>query len=549
MSLVGAARSNVPIPSLDIKRLGEAFRNGRIDCRNLVEQCVQRIKEQSSTVGAFTQLRPLAALSADAEASHQRISTGAALGPLDGIPIAIKENFAADSLGLNAGCGSALLNPNTDSNLSAADADMVRALKAAGALVLGSTSMDEFAMGNSGTTNASQPRGLEGLRDQTTVTRNPLDLSRVPGGSSGGSAAAVSSRQCFFALGSDTGGSVRLPASYCGVVGLKPTYGSFSRGGLTAYASSLDCPGILGANVSDVRIGFDTLREGLKQLDYVRDMNCILEDSRHTSASQGTVQTVGIPKEWMESSAIPHHLRETIEDWKKVLSSMPDITVKEVSLSASTQGALAAYYVLALTEASSNLMRFDGLRYGGRLETDPELVKMLRDPSANLRDLAKRVRGALFGPEVQRRILVGTFALMRDTRESYYLQAAKVRRLVSEQMHAVLRSECDVLLSPCALGAAPCIEDVGEIAGRASEVEDYINDLFTVPASLAGLPAVTIPGKFIDVDVDEGCSGPAPLPLGLQLIGPAFGERKLLDFAAAVEVRLDEHLEIDAEPY
>jgi aspartyl-tRNA(Asn)/glutamyl-tRNA(Gln) amidotransferase subunit A len=407
-------------------------------------------------------------------------------GILAGVPVAVKDNISTD--GIPTTCCSKILEGYTPPY----DAHVVERLKSEGAIVIGKTNMDEFAMGTSTETSCYGP------------TLNPWDTGKVPGGSSGGSAAVIAADEAPVSLGSDTGGSVRCPASYCGVVGLKPTYGTVSRYGLISYANSLEQIGPLANNVSDVAIMMDVIGGHDS-----RDSTSVSQKTEYQNALKDDVNglKIGIPEEYFGDGIDPkveesiwnaiHKFEDMGATWEKV--SMPN-----------TSYALSAYYIIAMSEASSNLARFDGTRYGYRADGD------------NWHVMASRTRAQGFGTEVQRRILLGTYALSAGYYDKYYLKALKVRTLVKQDFENAL-SNVDVLMTPTMPTTA---FKLGE------KIKDplslYLADVNTVPVNLAGVPSISVPCGFSD-----------GLPIGLQIIGKHFDESTILQAAYSFEQNTD----------
>ena len=443
--------------------------------------------ERARSLNAFITETPDLAL-ALAEAADARRERGGTAGPMDGIPIAVKDLFCTG--GVSTTAGSHILDgftPPYDSTVTAN-------LKRAGAVMLGKTNMDEFAMGSANMTSYFGP------------VKNPWkggdgrDL--VPGGSSGGSTAAVAARLCLGAIGTDTGGSIRQPASFCGIVGLKPTYGRCSRWGIVAFASSLDQAGPMARTVRDAAVmlgamaGHDPRDSTSAPVD-VPDFEAAL------SAGGGGLK-VGIPKEYV----VDGMAAEIGGLWEKGAAWLKESGAEIVDVSLPhTKYALPAYYIVAPAEASSNLARYDGVRYGLRVTGD------------SLDEMYENTRGAGFGAEVRRRVLIGTYVLSAGYYHAYYLKAQKVRTLIAEDFRRVFET-VDVLLTPTAPSAAFAIGEKMD-----DPIAMYLNDVFTVPASLAGLPAISVPA---------GLSA-GGLPLGLQLIGRPFDEETVLGAAHALE--------------
>jgi aspartyl-tRNA(Asn)/glutamyl-tRNA(Gln) amidotransferase subunit A len=404
--------------------------------------------------------------------------------PLGGIPVALKDNINA--LGDGCTCGSKILAPYR----SPYDATVTRRLRNAGALLLGRTNMDEFAMGSSTEHSAFHP------------TANPWDTSRIPGGSSGGSAAVVAARTAIAALGSDTGGSIRQPAAFCGCVGLKPTYGRVSRYGLVAFASSLDQIGPLTRTVGDAAL----LLQAIAGHDPMENTSRPIEVPDYSAALGKPVRglRIGVPREYFIAGidpAVDNAVRQAI-DWYAAQGA----TIVETTLPHSA-AALDAYYIIAPAEASANLARFDGVRYGARIPSD-EMIALYR-----------RTREAGFGPEVKRRIILGTYVLSSGYYEAYYHRAQKVRHLIRRDFENAFQS-CDLLLTPTT--PTPPFR-AGEKLG--DPLTMYLADIFTIAANLSGVPALSLPCGFT----------PEPLPIGFQLMAPHFGEPSLLTAAHAYE--------------
>jgi aspartyl-tRNA(Asn)/glutamyl-tRNA(Gln) amidotransferase subunit A len=409
-------------------------------------------------------------------------------GPLAGIPIAIKENISTK--GLSTTCSSKILQ----GYVPPYDAHVIERLKEAGAVILGKTNMDEFAMGTSTESSCYGP------------TFNPWDMSRVPGGSSGGSAAVVAAGEAPISLGSDTGGSVRCPAAYCGVVGLKPTYGCISRYGLISYANSLEQIGPLATTVSDIA----TIMDVVAGYDS-RDSTSINRENNYSDALKDDVKgmKIGVPEEYF-GEGIDKDVEKSVWD---AISKFEDMgaTYEKVSMP-HTKYALASYYIIAMSEASSNLARFDGTRYGLRAEGE------------NWHVMASKTRAEGFGTEVKRRILLGTYALSAGYHDKYYLKALKVRTLVKQDFDKAL-ANVDVLMAPTMPASA---FKIGE------KIEDplslYLADVNTVPINLAGVPSISVPCGFVD-----------DMPVGLQIIGKQFDENTIIKAAYSFEQNTNHH--------
>lgn len=437
-----------------------------------------RIEKEDKDIHAFLSLSKEDALQA-ARASDTRREAGKALGPLDGVPVALKNNICVDGWATTAG------SKSLESYIAPYDATVVKRLKAAGAILVGATNMDEFAMGSSTETSAFG------------VTKNPRDLSKVPGGSSGGSAAAVAAGFVPLALGSDTGGSVRQPASLCGVVGFKPSYGVVSRFGLIAMASSLDQIGPFANSVSEARMLFDVIR-GVDPKDAT---TVVCEPSRRMTSMKGL--RIGVPKEFF-LAGMDEAVRASVESALARCEEQGAILVP-LSLP-SVDYALATYYVLMPCEVSSNLARIDGLRFGLRAKGD------------SLSEVYEHSREEGFGPEVKRRILLGTWALSKGYQDAYYKKALAVRDLIRSQMITAF-SSVDVIASP----TSPTVAwDLG--AKFSDPLAMYLSDIYTISANLAGLPALSVP-----------CGKAYNLPVGLQFMGAPFTDDLVLDVGELYE--------------
>ena len=455
----------------------------------LTEASLKRIAETDEKIGAFLTLDEEGARKT-AKRLDEHLASGGERGLLFGLPAGIKDNLVTE--GLRTTCASRFL----ENYIPIYDATVVEKLRDAQAVTIGKLNMDEFAMGSSNENSAFKP------------VHNPWDLSCVPGGSSGGSAAAVAAGQVYFALGSDTGGSIRQPAAYCGVVGLKPTYGLVSRFGLVAFASSLDQVGPVTKNVEDAAYVLQTIAGH----DPKDSTSANVEIPDYISALTGDVSglRIGVPKEYMGEGVDPK-VKACVLEALKTLESLGAVC-EEVSLP-HTEYAVAAYYLLASSEASSNLARFDGVRYGVRAKN-----------AENLMDLYLRSRSEGFGPEVKRRIMLGTYALSSGYYDAYYLKAQKVRTLIKRDFDQVFE-KFDLIAGPTT--PTPAFK-IGE---RISDpLTMYLNDILTIPVNLAGVPAISVPCGFAD-----------GLPVGLQIIGKPFGETAVLRAAHAFESHTDHH--------
>lgn len=475
---------NLTLPEVHNKLHAKEF-----SVSELVAASYARIGKVEEQVRAYLTLDEEGA-QATARRLDDKLAAGEERGLLFGLPAGIKDNIVTE--GLRTTCASQFLR-NFD---PVYDATVVKKLKVADTVTLGKLNMDEFAMGGSNENSSFYP------------ARNPWNLDHVPGGSSGGSAAAVAAGEAYFTLGSDTGGSIRQPASYCGVVGLKPTYGRVSRFGLVAFASSLDQIGPLTKNVEDSAY----VLQAISGYDAMDSTSANVEVPDFLSALTGDVKglRIAVPKEYI-GEGVDASVKETVLAGLKELESL-GATWEEVSLP-HTEYAVASYYLLASSEASSNLARFDGVRYGVRAE-NPD----------NLLDMYHRSRSEGFGSEVKRRIMLGTYALSSGYYDAYYLKAQKVRTLIKNDFDEVFKNY-DVIIGPTAPTTAFKL---------GSQVDNpltmYLNDILTIPVSLAGVPAISVPCGFAD-----------GLPVGMQIIGKAFDESTVLRVAHAFEQHTEYH--------
>ncbi len=464
--------------------------SGQITSEELTRQYLAAIQAREPTLKAFLHVAGDAALE-QARAIDVKRKRGEPVGNLGGLPVAVKDNICAR--GQPATCGSKILQNYQPPY----DAHVIARLRQADAVLIGRTNMDEFAMGSSTENSAFQ------------VTRNPWDPERVPGGSSGGSAAAVAACLTPLALGSDTGGSIRQPASFCGVVGVKPSYGRVSRFGLVAFGSSLDQIGPLAHDVPSAAL----LLEAIAGHD-PRDSTSIAEAVPSFSETvDEPVKTLvlGVAKEYFGEGLDPE-VEKAVREALKIYESL-GATIREVSLPHSRYG-IAVYYLVATAEASSNLARYDGVHFGHRSAS--------RD---NLIDMVKHSRGEGFGAEVKRRIMLGTYALSSGYKDAYYLKALKVRRLIREDFDKVFET-CNAVVGPTT--PTPPFK-AGEKS--ADPLQMYLADIYTITANLAGIPGVSLPCGFTK----------AGLPIGLQILGPPFEENKLLRIARMYEKATDWH--------
>ncbi|MGZ3624416.1 MAG: Asp-tRNA(Asn)/Glu-tRNA(Gln) amidotransferase subunit GatA [Ktedonobacteraceae bacterium] len=473
---------------LTIHQAGELLREHKISSVELTRAHLDRIRDVDDKVKAFTLVTEDLALQQAREAD-QRLKSGAALSPLTGIPLAIKDLICTK--GIATTCGSNMLKDFKPPF----DATVMEKLNATGAVMLGKTNMDEFAMGSSTEHSAF------------FITRNPWDLERAPGGSSGGSSAAVGAGMAMGALGSDTGGSIRQPASLCNVVGLKPTYGRVSRYGLVAFASSLDQIGPFARNAHDAAL----ILQAITGPDS-RDSTCAPNPvPDYTSVLNGSIKglRIGVPEEYWVEGTQPGIVKEVRNDIEKLREMGAEI--REVSLPHTKYG-VPVYYIIAPAEASANLARYDGVKYGYSYRDTNDMWEAL-----------EKTRQFGFGQEVKRRIMLGTYALSSGYYDAYYKQAEKVRTLITEDFTRAFE-QVDILVSP----ASPSVAfKIGEIS---DPYEMYLQDVFTIPANLAGICGVSIPGGFSN-----------GLPVGLQLLGNFFAEDLILRVADAFERVTDYH--------
>ena len=464
--------------------LGAAIKKGETTAVEAAESCFARMKEMEPEVHAFINLDEERAMD-QAKKVQKEIEEGKLAGPLAGVPVAVKDNICTK--GLATTCGSRML----EHFVPPYDAFAARKLKEAGMVILGKANMDEFAMGS--TTETSW----------YGVTRNPRNTQHVPGGSSGGSCAAVAAGECFAALGSDTGGSIRQPSSFCGVTGIKPTYGTVSRQGLVAYGSSLDQIGPIGKDVADCA----ALLQVIAGHDPADSTSLEREpwDFSESLKGDGAGLRVGLPRDYF-GEGLDEDVRRAVLQVAENLKEQ-GAAVEEFDLGL-VPYAIPAYYVIASAEASSNLSRFDGVKYGFRAEG-----------AEGLHDMYKKTRSQGFGPEVKRRIMLGSFVLSSGYYDAYYLKALRTKALIKQAFDKAF--ECyDVILAPAAPTTAP---KLGE--SLQDPLKMYMGDIYTVSVNLAGLPAICLP---CGAD-KEG------LPIGVQMIADCFGENKMIQAARAWE--------------
>lgn len=464
--------------------LGKKIQAGEIGAVEATKAALERIKNLEPTLNSFITVEEESALK-QAEEVQKKITSGELTGPLAGVPAALKDNLCTE--GIRTTCGSKILQ----NFIPTYTASAVRNLQRAGAILLGKTNMDEFAMGSTTETSYYGP------------TKNPRNTNHVPGGSSGGSCAAVAAEECFYALGSDTGGSVRQPSAFCGVTGLKPTYGTVSRYGLIAYGSSLEQIGPIARDVADCA----AILEAIASHDKKDSTSVKRRDYDFTSALVEDVKgmKIGVPTDYFGSGLDPQVKTAVL----KAAETLRDCgaLVEEVKLNL-TDYAIPAYYVIASAEASSNLARFDGVKYGYRA---PEYE--------GLHSMYKRTRTEGFGTEVKRRIMLGSFVLSQGYYDAYYLKALRTRALIKQEFDKVFE-KYDIILGPTAPTTAP---KLGE--SLRDPMKMYLGDIYTISANLAGLPAISLP-------CGRDSKG---LPIGLQLMGNCFEEKKLLRVAYTFE--------------
>ena len=480
----------MPFTLLSAYQLAQQIKSKQASCREVVDEFLGRIEEVESRVKAFVSVLPEDARRR-AELLDKRLAQGEDIGPLGGVPVAVKDLICTK--GIRTTCSSKML----ENFVAPYDAHVAERLAADGAITIGKANMDEFAMGSSTENSAFFP------------THNPWDLNRVPGGSSGGSTAAVAALEAPLALGSDTGGSIRQPAAYCGCVGLKPTYGLVSRFGLIAFASSLDQIGPIANDVRDCALLLQTIA-GHDRRDST-SINRSLPD--YLQSLEGDVKglRIGVPREFF-AQGVESYASDAV---RKAIDTLCELGAEAVEVSMpTTEYALATYYIIAPSEASSNLARYDGVQYGPRvLEAGDDIIAML-----------SKTRAANFGHEVQHRILIGTHALSSGFYDAYYLKAQKVRTLIKQDFDRAFE-KCDVLATP----TAPTV--AFEIGAKTDDpFAMKLADVCTIPVNMAGLPALSLPCGFHE-----------NLPIGLQLIGNLLDESTLFRVAHAYEKATDWH--------
>ena len=473
--------------------LSRRIKSGEITVKDAVQAVLERTRKAEPLINSYVSIDEEGALS-QAEEIQRKIDAGKLTGPLAGVPVAVKDNMCME--GQFTTCSSKILSnfkpPYT--------AQAVENLKKAGMVIIGKTNMDEFAMGSTTETSYYGP------------TKNPHNTEHVPGGSSGGSCAAVAAGECFCALGSDTGGSIRQPSSFCGVVGIKPTYGTVSRYGLVAYGSSLDQIGPIAKNVSDCA----ALLEVTASYDRKDSTSIQRTDYDFTSALQADVKgmKIGIPKDYV-GEGLDDEVREAVMNAAKVLEEQgASVELFDLGL---VKYAIPAYYTIASAEASSNLERFDGVKYGYRT---PEYE--------GLHNMYKKTRSEGFGPEVKRRIMLGSFVLSSGYYDAYYLKALRTKALIKREFDRAFE-KYDVILGPAAPTTAP---ELGK--SLSDPLKMYLGDIYTISVNLAGLPGMSIP-----VGKDS-----RDLPIGMQLIGNCFEEKKMIRMAYTYECAVGKQYEI-----
>ena len=466
------------LKNLTIKKAHEAFKNKEFTSVELTNAFIEEIKNKNGEINAYLEVFDDAL--DQAKIADEKISRGE-VELLTGIPVAIKDNLLFK--GHRAGASSKIL----EGYVSTYDAKVIEDLKRAGAVILGRTNMDEFAMGSSTETSAYG------------ITKNPVNTETVAGGSSGGSAASVAGDMALFALGSDTGGSIRQPAGFCGVVGLKPTYGTISRSGLMAMGSSLDIIGPFTKTVEDAEIVFNSLAK-----EDEKDSTCVKNSERVCAKKE--VKKIGVPRNFLKGDGIN---KETLENFEKSLEKLKSLGYEVVDIEVPfMEYSLAVYYVLMPAEVSTNLSRFDGIRFG------------LSVSGKDVAESYKKTKEAGFGKEAKRRILLGTYVLSHGYYDAYYNKAVKLRHKITEEMNKVFE-KVDLIVTPTT--PSPAFKP----GAKGSPLEMYLSDVFTVPANITGVPAISIPAGF----TNEG------LPLDIQLMAPHFGENLLFEVGKKFEVK------------
>jgi len=471
----------IDLKDFTIESLRKSLTKKEFSCVEMAEDCLAKIKKENKQLNNFLEITDKLAIS-QAEKIDEKIARREKLEGLEGAPIALKDNLMVE--GQRTTAGSKILKDY----IAPYDATVVKKLKNSGAIILGKTNLDEFAMGSSTENSAFG------------VVKNPRDLTRVPGGSSGGSAAAVAANQCLGALGSDTGGSIREPAAFCGIFGFKPSYGMVSRYGLIAMASSLDQIGPFAKNAEDIKTIFNAIK-GKDRMD-----STSAEIAPPVRKSEFETLQIGVPREFF-GEGIDKQVKEKVE---KAINKFLELgyEIKEISLPYS-EYALAAYYIIAPAEISANLARYDGIKYG-----------YSASKSKNLLDYYCKTRANGLGDEVRRRIMLGTYVLSAGYRDAYYNKAQKVRAIIARDFKNIFsgKDKVDFILTPTT--PAPAFK----IGDKKDPLAMYLCDIYTVPANLAGLPAISVP-----------CGEADGLPIGLQIIGPQFADDSVLNLAQTFE--------------
>lgn len=482
----GGERNEImDLMSLTAVELGKKIKSGEVTAVEAAKAALDKIKEIDDRINSYVTVLDEDVILARASEVQKQIEAGTLTGALAGVPVAIKDNMCTE--GIRTTCSSKMLEHFKPTFSSEA----VRNLEKAGAVMIGKTNMDEFAMGSTTETSAYGE------------TRNPYNTEHVPGGSSGGSCAAVAAEECSFALGSDTGGSIRQPSSFCGVTGMKPTYGTVSRYGLIAYGSSLDQIGPIAKDVTDCA----AILEIISSYDKKDSTSVKREDTDFTSALTEDVKgmKIGVPRDYF-GEGLDVQVKDAIMKAAKVLESKGAV-LEEFDLSL-VEYAIPAYYVIASAEASSNLSRFDGVKYGYRT-----------DEYEGLHNMYKKTRSEGFGAEVKRRIMLGSFVLSSGYYDAYYLKALRTKALIKKAFDKAFE-KYDVILSPAAPTTAP---KLGE--SLSDPIKMYLGDIYTISVNLAGLPGITLPCGMDD----------RGLPIGVQLIGDCFQEKKIIRAAYSYE--------------
>ncbi len=468
---------------LTAHELTELLEKKEVKALEITESVFKRIEEIEEKVGSFVSLRKEKAIE-DAKKTDEKIAKGEKLNTLEGIPVALKDNMVSKG-DLSTASSKILYNYE-----GIYDGAMAKKLKENGSIIIGKTNMDEFAMGSSSETS------------YVKKTKNPWDLERIPGGSSGGAAASIAANQSIISLGSDTGGSIRQPASLCGVVGLKPTYGRVSRYGLIAFASSLDQIGPITKDVKDAALSMNVIA-GYDEKDST-SVNIPVPDYTKFLTEDIRGMKIGVPKEYFidgMEDGVKKTIFDSIEKYKSLGAEIVDISLPH------TDYGVAAYYIIAPAEASANLARFDGVRYGYRTKEYENLVEMYT-----------KTRSEGFGDEVKRRIMIGTYVLSAGYYDAYYKKAQKVRRLIKQDFDEAFK-KVDVILTPTSPSVAFKIGEKSD-----DPIQMYLSDVFTISTNLAGIPGLAVPAGFSE-----------KLPVGIQLLGKAFDEGTLLKAGYAFE--------------